>query len=189
MVAYFAHTSTILIGSRVLQCIGGVMIFGKGTIIFVNVFPTARTRQDLGDQCRFRLPGSLHGAVPGGRVNPLFRLEKPISGQRFTGEMIPLDLGPWETKDEWAEARGTGSILLYRQSTARCLWQSCSTFPPFYVAGRCIRDVGSCYLFPVHPLGVARGLPCAGRQALFKKIASTPTPILQHLSATAPPLS
>ena len=37
-------------------------------------------------------------------------------------------------------------------------------FPSSCVAGRCPCAVGSCYLFPVHLLGVARGLPCAVRQ-------------------------
>ena len=85
LVAFFAPSSTILIGSRVLQGIGSAMIFGTGTAILVNVFPLQERGKILRNQCRLRLPGPLVGAVPGGPAHPVLRLEKPLSDQRSPG--------------------------------------------------------------------------------------------------------
>ena len=48
LIAFFAPTSSILIGSRILQGIGSAMIFGTGTAILVSVFPVQERGKILG---------------------------------------------------------------------------------------------------------------------------------------------
>jgi EmrB/QacA subfamily drug resistance transporter len=104
LVAYFAPSSTILIGSRVLQGIGSAMIFGTGTAILVNVFPLQERGKILGINAAFVYLGLSMGPFLGGLLThyfgwrSLFLVNVPLG-------LIPLLLGLWKLKGEWAGAR------------------------------------------------------------------------------------
>jgi EmrB/QacA subfamily drug resistance transporter len=104
LVAFFAPTSAILIGSRVLQGIGSAMIFGTGTAILVNVFPLQERGKILGINAAFVYLGLSLGPFLGGLLTEyfgwrsLFLINVPLG-------LIPLALGLWKLKGEWAGAR------------------------------------------------------------------------------------
>jgi len=104
LVAFFAPSSTILIGSRVLQGIGSAMIFGTGTAILVNVFPLQERGKILGINAASVYLGLSMGPFLGGLLTQyfgwrsLFLINVPLG-------LIPLALGLWKLKGEWAGAR------------------------------------------------------------------------------------
>ena len=104
LVAFFAPSSTILIGSRVLQGIGSAMIFGTGTAILVNVFPLQERGKILGINAASVYLGLSLGPFLGGLLTQyfgwrsLFLINVPLG-------LIPLALGLWKLKGEWAGAR------------------------------------------------------------------------------------
>lgn len=104
MVAFFSPNSTILIVSRVLQGIGSAMIFGTGTAILVNVFPLQERGRVLGINAAFVYLGLSLGPFLGGILTQyfgwrsLFLINVPLG-------LIPLALGLWKLKGEWAGAR------------------------------------------------------------------------------------
>jgi EmrB/QacA subfamily drug resistance transporter len=104
LVAFFAPTSSILIFSRVLQGFGSAMIFGTGTAILVNVFPLQERGKVLGINAAFVYLGLSMGPFLGGLLThyfgwrSLFLVNVPLG-------LIPLALGLWKLKGEWAGAR------------------------------------------------------------------------------------
>lgn len=105
LIAFFAPTSAILIVSRVLQGFGSAMIFGTGTAILVNVFPSEERGKVLGINAAFVYLGLSLGPFLGGLLThyfgwrSLFLINVPLG-------LIPLALGLWKLKGEWAGARG-----------------------------------------------------------------------------------
>jgi len=104
LVAFFAPNSTILIGSRILQGIGSAMIFGTGTAILVSVFPAQERGKILGINAASVYLGLSLGPFLGGLLTEyfgwrsLFLINVPLG-------FIPLALGMWKLKGEWAGAR------------------------------------------------------------------------------------
>lgn len=104
LIAFFAPNSTILIGSRILQGIGSAMIFGTGTAILVSVFPAAERGKILGINAASVYLGLSLGPFLGGLLTEyfgwrsLFLINVPLG-------LIPLALGMWKLKGEWAGAR------------------------------------------------------------------------------------
>ena len=104
LVAFFAPSSTILIGSRILQGIGSAMIFGTGTAILVSVFPLQERGKILGINAASVYLGLSLGPFLGGLLTEyfgwrsLFLINVPLG-------LIPLALGMWKLKGEWAGAR------------------------------------------------------------------------------------
>ncbi len=104
LVAFFAPTSTILIGSRILQGFGSAMIFGTGTAILVSVFPPQERGKILGINAASVYLGLSLGPFLGGLLTQyfgwrsLFLINVPLG-------LIPLALGLWKLKGEWAGAR------------------------------------------------------------------------------------
>lgn len=105
LVAFFAPSSMVLIGSRVLQGFGSAMIFGTGTAILVSVFPLQERGRILGINAASVYLGLSLGPFLGGLLTEyfgwrsLFLINVPLG-------FIPLALGLWKLKGEWAGARG-----------------------------------------------------------------------------------
>ena len=105
LVAYAAPTPSILILSRVLQGIGAAMIFGTGTAILVNVFPLQERGKVLGINAASVYLGLTLGPFLGGVLTQyfgwrsLFLVNVPLW-------LIPLLLGLYRLKGEWAGERG-----------------------------------------------------------------------------------
>jgi EmrB/QacA subfamily drug resistance transporter len=103
-VAYFAPSSAVLIGSRILQGIGSAMIFGTGTAILVNVFPLRERGKVLGINAASVYLGLSLGPFLGGLLTQyfgwrsLFLINVPLG-------LIPLALVMGKLKGEWSEAR------------------------------------------------------------------------------------
>jgi len=114
-VAFFANSASILIASRVLQGIGSAMIFGTGTAILVNVFPSRERGKVLGINAASVYLGLSLGPFLGGLLTSLFGWRSLFLINVPLG-LIPLALALWKLKGEWAGASEekfdlTGSLI------------------------------------------------------------------------------
>ena len=108
-------SAPLLIGSRVLQGVGGAMIFGTGTAILTSVFPAGERGRVLGMTATVVYLGLSLGPFVGGFLTQhfgwrsIFLVNVPLG-------LIPWILVAWKLKGEWAGARGesfdwVGSVL------------------------------------------------------------------------------
>ncbi|MFC1987250.1 MFS transporter [Chloroflexota bacterium] len=105
----------VLISLRVLQAIGGAMIFGTGVAILTSVFPARERGRALGINVAAVYLGLSLGPFLGGLLTQylgwrsIFWANVPLS-------LVTLALIFWKLKGEWADARGekfdfTGSLI------------------------------------------------------------------------------
>ena len=157
LVAFFAPTSTILIGSRILQGIGSAMIFGTGTAILVSVFPVQERGKILGINAASVYLGLSLGPFLGGLLTEyfgwrsLFLINVPLG-------LIPLALGMWKLKGEWAGAREdrfdlTGSAIYSLMLVA--VMFGFSLLPAWQGAALVLVGVATFFLFIRWESGVA----------------------------------
>ncbi|MCX6680404.1 MAG: MFS transporter [Methanothrix sp.] len=157
LVAFFAPTSTILIGSRILQGIGSAMIFGTGTAILVSVFPLQERGKILGINAASVYLGLSLGPFLGGLLTEyfgwrsLFLINVPLG-------LIPLALGMWKLKGEWAGAREdrfdlTGSAIYSLMLVA--VMFGFSLLPAWQGAALVLVGVATFFLFIRWESGVA----------------------------------
>ena len=157
LLAFFAPTSTILIGSRILQGIGSAMIFGTGTAILVSVFPAQERGKILGINAASVYLGLSLGPFLGGLLTEffgwrsLFLINVPLG-------LIPLALGIWKLKGEWAGAREdrfdlTGSAIYSLMLVA--VMFGFSLLPAWQGAALVLVGVATFFLFIRWESGVA----------------------------------
>lgn len=97
--------SEMLIGIRVLQGIGGSMIFGTGIAILTSVFPVGERGKVLGINVATVYAGLSLGPVLGGFLThhlgwrSVFFTNVPIG-------ILVISLVFWKLKEDWVEARG-----------------------------------------------------------------------------------
>lgn len=110
-----SNSTVVLIASRVLQGIGGGMIFGTGAAILISVFPAKERGKVLGINVAAVYSGLSVGPFFGGFLTQhfgwrsIFLIGVPLG-------VIILVVILWKLKGEWAEAQGerfdvTGSII------------------------------------------------------------------------------
>lgn len=108
-------SAVILIASRVLQGIGGAMIFGTGVAILISVFPPQERGKVLGINVAAVYLGLSLGPFLGGLLTQyagwrsIFWLNLPLG-------LVIITALFWKLKGEWAEAKGekfdlSGSII------------------------------------------------------------------------------
>ena len=115
MLSAIATSAAMLIASRVLQGIGGAMIFSTGVAILTSVFPAEERGKALGINVAAVYLGLSLGPFLGGLLTEhfgwrsIFVLNVPLG-------LIIIAFIFWKLKGEWAEAKGekfdiTGSVI------------------------------------------------------------------------------
>ncbi len=115
MLSAIAPSAAVLIASRVLQGIGGAMIFSTGVAILTSVFPAEERGKALGINVAAVYLGLSLGPFLGGLLTEhfgwrsIFVLNVPLG-------LIIIAFIFWKLKGEWAEAKGekfdiTGSVI------------------------------------------------------------------------------
>ncbi len=115
MLSAIATSAAMLIASRVLQGIGGAMIFSTGVAILASVFPAEERGKALGINVAAVYLGLSLGPFLGGLLTEhfgwrsIFVLNVPLG-------LIIIAFIFWKLKGEWAEAKGekfdiTGSVI------------------------------------------------------------------------------
>ena len=108
-------SATMLISVRVLQGIGGAMIFSTGVAILISIFPPHERGRVLGINAAAVYTGLSIGPFVGGLLTQhlgwrsIFWINVPLS-------LLIIALLFWKLKGEWAEARGekfdiVGSVI------------------------------------------------------------------------------
>jgi len=115
LLAFTASSAAMLMVSRVLQGFGCSMIFGTGTAILVNVFPVQERGKILGINSATVYLGLSLGPYLGGLLTRYFGWRSLFLVNVALG-LIPLLLGLWKLKGEWAGASDesfdlTGSVI------------------------------------------------------------------------------
>ena len=110
-----APSALALIVLRVLQGMGGAMIFGTGVAILTSVFPASERGKALGINVAAVYLGLSLGPFLGGVLTEHFSWRSIFFANVPLG-CIVIALTLWKLKGEWAEARGerfdgAGSVL------------------------------------------------------------------------------
>jgi EmrB/QacA subfamily drug resistance transporter len=105
----------MLIAFRVLQGIGGAMVFGTGVAILTSVFPVGERGRALGINVAAVYVGLSLGPFIGGLLTEHFGWRSVFIASVPLG-LIVIALVLWKLKGEWATARGekfdlTGSVV------------------------------------------------------------------------------
>ncbi len=110
-----ATSATMLIASRVLQGVGGAMIFSTGVAILTSVFPAEERGKALGINVAAVYTGLSLGPFLGGFLTQHFGW-RSIFVANIPLALIIIAFIFWKLKGEWAEAKGekfdiTGSVI------------------------------------------------------------------------------
>ncbi len=103
--AVFSTSGSMLIACRVLQGVGGAMIFGTGVTIATSVFPPAMRGGALGVVIAAVFVGLSVGPFIGGFLTTHLGWQSVFLCSVLLGVVI-LAITLWKLKGEWAEARG-----------------------------------------------------------------------------------
>lgn len=110
-----AASSFQLVGSRIIQGIGGAMIFGTGVAILTSVFPANQRGKVLGINVAAVYSGLSLGPFVGGILTQHWGWRSIFWINTLLG-FITIAIILWKLKGEWAEAKGekldlVGSII------------------------------------------------------------------------------
>ncbi|HDD36657.1 MAG TPA: MFS transporter [Archaeoglobus veneficus] len=100
-----APSADLLIGFRVIQGIGGAMIFATAVAILTSVFPPSERGKAIGINTGAVYTGLSLGPFLGGYLTQNFGWRSVFFINVPLG-IIALTLALWKLKGEWAEARG-----------------------------------------------------------------------------------
>ena len=115
LLSALSTTAVMLIAFRVLQGIGGAMVFGTGVAILTSVFPVEERGRALGINVAAIYLGLSIGPFLGGLLTQHFGWRSIFIANIPLGIVIITSLF-WKLKGEWAEARGekfdlSGSVI------------------------------------------------------------------------------
>jgi len=115
LLSAFATSAFMLISFRILQGIGGAMIFGTGVAILTSVFPVGERGRALGINVAAVYLGLSLGPVLGGFLTEQFGWRSIFLVNVPLGLIIIASIF-WKLKGEWADAKGEkfdlgGSII------------------------------------------------------------------------------
>jgi EmrB/QacA subfamily drug resistance transporter len=115
LLSAMSTSAAMLISFRVLQGIGGAMIFGTGVAILTSVFPVGERGKALGINVAAVYLGLSLGPLLGGVLTQYFGWRSIFLASVPLGLIIIVAIF-WKLKGEWAEARGEkfdigGSII------------------------------------------------------------------------------
>ena len=115
LLSAFATSAFMLISFRILQGIGGAMIFGTGVAILTSVFPVGERGRALGINVAAVYLGLSLGPVLGGFLTEQFGWRSIFMVNVPLGLIIIASIF-WKLKGEWADAKGEkfdlgGSII------------------------------------------------------------------------------
>src|SRR3990172_636672 len=103
--AAISNSVTMLIGSRVLQGMGGAMIFGSSVAILTSVFPLSERGKVLGINTASVYCGLSLGPFLGGFLTQQLGWRSIFVVSIILGVIVIIAV-LWKLKGEWAEARG-----------------------------------------------------------------------------------
>ena len=105
LLSAIAPSADLLIGFRVIQGIGGAMIFATAVAILTSVFPPAERGKAIGINTGAVYTGLSLGPFLGGYLTQNFGWRSVFFINVPLG-ILALTLALWKLKGEWAEARG-----------------------------------------------------------------------------------
>lgn len=105
LVAGVSHSPLMLIASRILQGVGGAMIFSTATAILTSIFPEGERGKALGINVASVYMGLSLGPFLGGLLTEHWGWRSPFLVTVPWGTWMLLAIF-WKLKGEWAEARG-----------------------------------------------------------------------------------
>ncbi len=105
LLSAIAPSADLLIGFRVIQGIGGAMIFATAVAILTSVFPPSERGKAIGINTGAVYTGLSLGPFLGGYLTQNFGWRSVFFINVPLG-IIALTLALWKLKGEWAEARG-----------------------------------------------------------------------------------
>jgi len=110
-----AWSAPVLIASRVIQGLGGAMIFGTGTALLVSVYPLQERGRVLGINVAFVYIGLSAGPFIGGLLTQYLGWRSIFWFNAAFG-LLPIIITLWQIRGEWAHSKGekldlAGSII------------------------------------------------------------------------------
>jgi EmrB/QacA subfamily drug resistance transporter len=105
LLSAIAWSPTVMIVSRVLQGIGGAMIFATGTALLTSVFPPGERGRVLGNNVTAVYLGLALGPFLGGFLTQHFGWRSVFLVNFFIGVVLVVAV-MWRLRGEWAEAAG-----------------------------------------------------------------------------------
>ncbi|MEW5702279.1 MAG: MFS transporter [Candidatus Zixiibacteriota bacterium] len=115
LLSALARSDAMLIGARIVQGIGGAMLFGTGMAIVTSVFPVGERGKALGINVAAVYLGLSLGPFAGGILTQHLGWRSIFWVNTLLGAVLVV-LTMWGLKGEWAEAKGekldwTGSVI------------------------------------------------------------------------------